>query len=159
MSNAHLKPRADILKPGEIAPDFTLPTQNRGETFKLSDALKKQDVVIGFFPMAFTGVCATEMQCITKELQQKAGSGALVIGLSCDSGPALKAWADQLELKQTLLSDMHREVCKAYGLFWPEMNVAWRGTVIVGKDGKVKWSQKREIGNAMNADEILAAMS
>jgi alkyl hydroperoxide reductase subunit AhpC len=51
---------------------------------------------------------------------------------------------------------MHRQVCKAYGIYWPDLNVAGRGTVIIARDGKVKWSQKREIKDAMNFDQVLA---
>lgn len=162
MSNATLTPSGSILAVGAMAPMFELPTTVRGETWKLADAIKQGEVVLSFFPMAFTGVCGLEMECITKEfakLQAKSGGGGTAVGISCDSGPALGAWAQQLGLKHTLLSDMHRQVCKAYGLYWPDMNIAWRGTVIVGKDGRVKWSQKREIPAAFSLDEVLDAMA
>lgn len=157
MPNDHLKPRESPLKIGEAAPDFELPDQHRG-TFKLSDALKQSDVVLSFFPMAFTGVCGTEMKCVTDDMAKWQAKGAQVIGISCDSNAALKAWADQMGLKQTLLADMHRAVCKAYGLYWSDLNVAWRGTLVIGRDGKVKWSQKREIKDALSMDELLTAM-
>lgn len=154
-----LTPRDTILPVGSTAPDFELPTQNRGENWKLSEALKKGEVILSFFPMAFTGVCSAEMQCVTSDMDKWAAKGAQVVGLSCDSGPALKAWAEQLGLKQTLLSDMHRNVCKAYGLYWADMNIAWRGTVVIGRDGIIKWSQKREIPQAMKFDDVLAALA
>lgn len=156
--NSTLTPRDNPLRPGDAAPDFELPTQNRGETWRLSGALKQNEVVLCFFPMAFTGVCAAEMKCVNEEIAKWSAKGAIAVGVSCDSGPALKAWADQLGLKQTLLSDMHRAVCKAYGLYWPEMNVAWRGTVVIGRDGRVRWTQKREIPQAFKLDEVLAAL-
>lgn len=158
MPNNNLKPRDTAPRPGEPAPDFELPTQNRGENWRLADALKKSEIVLCFFPMAFTGVCAAEMKCVNDEIAKWQSKGATAVGLSCDSGPALKAWADQMGFKQTLLSDMHRTVCRAYGLYWPEMNVAWRGTVVIGRDGKVRWSQKREIPVAFKPDEVLAAL-
>ncbi|MCU0688651.1 MAG: redoxin domain-containing protein [Phycisphaerales bacterium] len=157
-----LSVRDSIIPVGAAAPMFELPTTVRGETWKLADAIKKGDVVLSFFPMAFTGVCSMEMECITKEfakLQAKGGGHSTAVGISCDSGPALGAWATQLGLTHTLLSDMHRTVCKAYGLYWPDMNIAWRGTVIVGTDGKVKWSQKRDIPAAFKLDEVLDALS
>lgn len=158
-----LTPRDTIIPVGETAPDFELPTQTRGQMWKLSDAIKKGDVVLSFFPMAFTGVCGLEMECISKEFAKNAaqhGAGsAQAVGISGDSGPALNAWATQLGLTHTLLSDGHRAVCKAYGLYWPDLNIAWRGTVIVGTDGKVKWSQKREIPAAFKLDEVLDALS
>lgn len=158
MANEHLQPRDSVIKVGETAPDFELPDQHRG-TWKLADALKKGDVVLSFFPMAFTSVCGTEMKCINDELAKWSAKGAQVVGVSCDSNAALKAWADQMGLKQTLLADMHRAVCKAYGLYWPDLNVAWRGTVVIGRDGRVKWTQKRDIPQAFKPEELLAAMS
>lgn len=158
MSAGTLTQRSSVIAQGESAPDFTLPDQNRKE-WKLSDALAKGDVVLSFFPFAFTGVCSTEMKCITAEMQKWEEKGATVVGISCDSFAALKAWADQLGIKHTLLSDLHRDVCKAFGLYWAEMNVAGRGTVVIGKSGKVKWSDARQPGNAVDFDAVLAQLS
>jgi len=162
MSNDTLRPREKPIAEGEIAPDFTLKDQNRGE-WRLSDAVKQGEVVLAFFPLAFTGVCGTEMKCITDELAAWQKRGAAVVGISCDSFAALKAWADQMGLKHTLLADMHRQVCRAYGLYWPELNVSSRGTVVIGQSsdgvGKVKWAQSREPGKAMTWDEVLAHVS
>jgi peroxiredoxin len=152
-----LTPRDTILPPGSTAPDFELQTQHR-QAWKLSNALKEGEVVLCFFPMAFTGVCASEMKCLSSEMAKWKAKGAQVVGLSGDSSAALKAWADAEGYTHTLLSDMHRSVCKAYGLYWADLNVAWRGTVIIGRDGKVKWSQKREIKDAFKPEELLAAM-
>jgi peroxiredoxin len=157
--NFALKPREKLIASGEAAPDFTLKDQHKND-WKLSDALKKGDVVLCFFPLAFTGVCSTEMKCVNDEMNKWTVRGAQVVGISCDSFATLKAWADQLGLKQTLLADMHREVCKAYGLYWADLNVSTRGTVVIGKSatgqGKVTWSQGREPGKAMSFDEVLA---
>lgn len=151
--------RSTLITAGEIAPEFALKDQNRAD-WRLSDAVKQGDVVLCFFPLAFTGVCSTEMKCVDAEMDSWRRKGAQVVGISCDSFAALKAWADQLGLKQTLLADMHREVCKSYGLYWPELNVAHRGTVVIGKSpdgrGKVKWVQSREPGRAMNWEDVLA---
>jgi len=154
-----LTPRDTLITPGTHAPLFELPTTVRGETWKLADELQKGDVVLSFFPMAFTGVCGTEMECITKELAKLTAKGSAVVGISCDSGPALGAWKTQIGLTHTLLSDMHRHVCKAYGLYWPDMNIASRGTVIVAANGTVKWAQKRDIPNAFSLEQVLEAMA
>ena len=161
MTNEHLTPRAAPIAVGETAPDFTLPDQNRKD-WTLSDAVKKGDVVLSFYPLAFTGVCSTEMKCLTDDIATWQAKGATVVGISCDSFAVQKAWADALGLKQTLLADMHRAVCKAYGLYWPELNVSRRGTVVIGRDasgkGKVKWAQAREPGKAFSREELLAAV-
>ena len=157
MANEHLKPREGPITVGETAPDFTLMDQNRGE-WKLSEQLKRGDVVLCFYPLDFSPVCSTEMKCVTDEMSKWTSKGAQVVGVSCDSFFVHKAWSEALGLKQTLLADMHRAVCKAYGLYWPDMNVSGRGTVVIGRDGRVKWVQHREIKSAMKFDEVLAAI-
>lgn len=162
MANEHIHPRLNFIGVGEEMPDFTLTTQSR-EDFKLSAALEKGDVVLCFFPLAFTGTCGTEMECVSKDMATWQAKGAQVVGVSCDSYASLKAWAAREGYKQVFLSDIHRTLCKGLGIFWPELNVSGRGTVVVTRNeaGKpvVKWSQKREIKNAMNFDEVLAALS
>ncbi len=167
MTNEHLTPRETVIGAGEAAPDFTLSDQNRNEwklNSELDDAAK--GVVLCFYPLAFTGVCGTEMECINRELARWHDAGYEVVGVSCDSFAVHKAWADQLGLEQTLLADMHRSVCKAYGFYWPELNISSRGTVVIEKTesggevtGTVKWVQAREPGNAMDVDEVLGQMA
>ena len=129
----------------------------------LADFVRKGDVVLCFYPLAFTGVCSKEMKCVNDEMNRWAAKGATVVGVSCDSFAANKAWADQMGLKQTLLSDMHRQVCQAYGLYWAELNVSSRGTVVIGQSdsghGTVKWIESRQPGNAMDWDKVLAQIA
>ena len=154
MTTATLAPRTDPIQPGEPAPDFTLKDQD-GNEWTLSKALALGEVVICFYPMAFSGVCEGEMACATNDLELFENMGATVIGISGDSWFTQKAWAEKLGLKQTLLADMHRTVCKAYGFYFPALNVPSRGTVIVSQDGSVKWSQAREIKQAMDIAEVV----
>ncbi|MBS0196433.1 MAG: redoxin domain-containing protein [Planctomycetes bacterium] len=159
MANEHLQPRSSPIAVGESAPDFTLTDQNKGE-WSLAEHVKKGDVVLCFYPLAFTSVCSTEMRCVSDDFSKWSGKGSTVVGVSCDSFAANKAWAEKEGYKHTLLSDIHRSVCKAYGLYWPELNVANRGTVVIGKDasgkGKVKFVQARQPGNAMKWEDVLA---
>lgn len=157
-TNAALTPRDTFIRAGEIAPDFTLKDQHRND-WTLSEALKQSEVVLCFYPMDFSPVCSTEMKCASDELARWKAKGATVVGISCDSFFVHDAWARSLGLQQTLLADMHRQVCKAYGIYWPDLNISGRGTVVVGRDGKVRWSQKREIKDPMNPDQVLAALS
>lgn len=151
--------RDSIIAAGETAPDFTLPNSAK-EDWTLADAVRAGDVVLCFFPLAFTGVCETEMKCVDAEMDAWKAKGATVIGISCDSFAVLKAWSDQNKFGHMLLADMHRTVCRQYGLYWAKLNVAQRGTVVIGQDdsgtGTVKWSQSREASNAMTWDEVLA---
>jgi peroxiredoxin len=149
------------LKPGDPAPDFTLKDQH-GTDWKLSDALKKGDVVLSFIRFAFTGVCSTEMGCISKDIATWSKSGATVVGICCDSPFTNKAWAQQEGFQHAILSDLHRSVCKAYGLYWADMNVAQRGTVIIAKaadgNGKIKHFEARPPSEAMNWTHVLSKL-
>ena len=147
---------------GQTAPDFTLKTQDK-EGWTLSDAVKKGDVVLCFFPLAFTGVCATENECISKEMAKWEAKGAQMVGISCDSFATLNAWGEQMGYKHPLLADMHRNVCKSYGLYWADLNVATRGTVIIGQSddgvGTVTFAEAREPGNTMDFDTVMAKLA
>ncbi|MFN0130924.1 MAG: redoxin domain-containing protein [Phycisphaerales bacterium] len=155
MSNIRTSP----IVQGDAVPDFSLPDQDRKD-WRLSDAARKGDVVLCFFPFAFTGTCGTEMQCISREMANWQKKGATVVGVSCDSMFVLKAWANAEGFKHTMLSDQHRKVCQSLGLFWADMNTTHRATVVVGKsaDGKMKttWVQVRQPGSGMTWDEVLA---
>lgn len=157
-----LPARSAPLSVGDTAPDFLLKTQDRAD-WNLAEHVKKGDVVLCFYPLAFTGVCSTEMKCVNDEMAKWQAKGATVVGVSCDSFAANKAWADQMGIKQTLLADMHRAVCKAYGLYWADLNVSSRGTVVIGKSadgkGKVKWVQARQPGNAMDWEAVLSQIA
>lgn len=150
------------IKAGDHAPDFTLLDQDRQE-WTLSDAVERGPVVLCFFPLAFTSVCSTEMDCVSRDFDKWTKAGMQVVGVSCDSFATLKAWADQTGYKHRLLADMHRAVCKGYGLYWSDLNVSQRGTVVVekGPDGAptVTWSQAREPGQAMDFEAVLSAVA
>lgn len=158
MKNEHLTPRPNPISVGETAPDFTLLDQTKSE-WRLSEALKRGEVVLCFYPLDFSPVCSTEMKCVTDEMDRFASGGAQVVGISCDSFFVHEAWAKSLGLKQPLLADMHRSVCKAYGFFFPDLNVSSRGTVVIGKDGKVKWVQARELKDAFKLEDLIGGIS
>ena len=154
--NEHLKPRTEPISVGEAAPDFTLLDQDRREV-RLSDLLKERGrVVLSFYPMDFTSVCTGEMECFTADKPRFEKVGAALVGVSCDSFATHKAFAEQSKLELTLLADMHREVCKAYGLYWADLNVASRGTVVIGSDGAVKWVSAREPGDQIKNADLLS---
>jgi peroxiredoxin len=157
MRNEHLTPRDTPIEAGTDAPDFTLTDQNKA-SWTLSEALKEGPVTLCFYPMDFSPVCSTEMDCASRELSRFQAKGSRVVGISADSFFVHKAWADSLGLEIPLLADMHREVCRAYGFYFPDLNVSARGTVVIGSDGKVAWSQGRELGQAMDVDEVLAGI-
>jgi peroxiredoxin len=131
---------------GAKLPDFTLKVASKDgiADFKLSDHLGKGPLVFGFFPLAFTGVCTTEMCDFRDNLASLAALNATVFGFSTDPAPSNKAFAIAQNLPFGIISDPNNEVV---GKVWPAMptplvgvnGVAKRGAMIVNPDGTVKW--------------------
>lgn len=159
MANENLTPRDTPITVGEAAPDFTLSDQDRNDV-SLSGLLKKGgDVVLSFYPLDFSPVCSNEMGCFTRDIARFKEKNTTVVGVSCDSFYAHKAWADAIGIQIPLLADMHRLVCKAYGFYFAPLNVAARGTVVVAPSGKVKWVSARELKDAIDNETLLRAIS
>ena len=107
-----------MLSAGMMAPDFELPNQH-GDMVRLSGFRGRRNVVIAFHPLAFTPVCAAQMQEYERERATLDGQHAHVLGISIDAGPAKKAWADMLGgISFDLLSDFHPhgKVAALYGV-------------------------------------------
>jgi glutaredoxin-dependent peroxiredoxin len=134
-----------VPTPGTKLPDFTLPlaTKEGRKEFKLSEATKDGPVVLAFYPLAFSGVCTTELCDMRDNLAQFSTVGAKVYGFSADSPFANVEFAKANDAGQGLISDPNREVLPK---IWDTMtvagvqNVAKRGVLVVGKDGAVKWA-------------------
>lgn len=150
--------RTSPISAGESAPDFTLPDQNDREV-TLSSFLGKKNVVLAFYPFAFSGVCTKENACFTQDMQKFEVQNAVPLGISTDHSFAIKAWVKQEGYKHSMLSDQMRTVSKAYGLFLPAKNAANRATVIVDKYGKVAWVKVQpELGMQRDEEEILKVL-
>lgn len=148
---------APEIKVGDAAPDFTLKNQD-GNEVTLSGFKGQKNVVLAFYPLDWSPVCTNENKCLTDDFPSFSDANAELLGISTDSFFSHKAWADSLDLKHTLLADMHREVCKAYGLYFPDLNCSKRATVIVDKEGKVAYVKVQEIKTARDDQEILEAL-
>jgi peroxiredoxin len=122
---------------GTPAPDFTLPDHDKKD-WKLADYLGKKPVALFFYPLDWSPTCTKENVCFSQDLS-RFGANAEVAAISVDSVWSHKAWKEKMGLKHAMLSDMHRKVIKAYGLFLPAANISQRATVLIGKDGKVAW--------------------
>ena len=161
MSIVQLQERSSPVSVGDVIPDFVLSDQKRNP-WKLSDHVLKGDVVLSFIPWAFTGVCSVEMKCIDHDIATWEAKGATVVGISCDSTAANNAWATQEGYRQKILSDIHRHVCKACGLYWADQNVALRGTIVIAQstDGvaRVKHVDARQLGEAITREKLLSML-
>jgi peroxiredoxin len=126
------------LKVGDMAPDFTLPS-TAGKPVKLSDFRGQKNVVLAFYPAAFTGGCTKEMQAYQFGLDKFEGAETQVFGLSTDNSPSQKRFAEDLKVTFPMLSDFAtREVSKDYGVLMPTRGVANRTTFVVDKAGKIQ---------------------
>ncbi|MEO8457077.1 MAG: redoxin domain-containing protein [Chloroflexota bacterium] len=125
------------LKVGDDAPDFELKDHNR-QSFKLADQ-KGKNVVLNFFPAAFSGVCSLQMPSIEKEITMF-GDDSVVVAISVDGTSALNAWSGILGTSFQLLSDFypHGAVAEKYGVLLP-VGVAERAVIGVDKHGKVAY--------------------
>lgn len=149
---------APEIKVGDVAPDFTLKNQD-GNEVSLSSFKGQKNVVLAFYPLDWSPVCTNENKCLTDDFPSFSDANAELLGISTDSFFSHKAWADSLDLKHTLLADMHRDVCKAYGLYFPDLNCSKRATVIVDKGGNVAYVKVQEIKTARDDKEILDALN
>jgi peroxiredoxin len=125
------------LKVGDEAPEFTLKDHNR-QDFKLADQRGK-NVVLNFFPAAFSGVCSQQMPRI-EEQKAMFGDDTVVVGISVDNQWSQLAWSNQMGIHFPLLSDFypHGAVAEKYGVLLP-VGVAERAVIGIDKDGKVRY--------------------
>ena len=132
------------VKVGDPAPDFRLPSLKGGEV-SLSDYRGKKNVVLLFFPAAFTGVCTQEMCSLTNELSGYGALDAEVIGISVDSPFAQEAWAQKEKIGITLASDLNKTVTKAYDVVLEDLagigSAAKRAAFILDKSGVIQYSE------------------
>jgi glutaredoxin-dependent peroxiredoxin len=129
---------------GSKAPDFTLVNQDR-EPVRLSDRIGKANLVLAFFPGAFSGTCTKEMCTLRDSMSQLSGLGAKVYGISTDTFFTLKAWGDQQKLGFGLLSDYNKDAIRAYDVVNPDMiglkNIAKRAVIVIDKNGVVRYRE------------------
>ena len=145
---------------GDVAPDFELKDQH-GTPVQLSGYRGRKNVVVVFYPLAFSGVCTGEMCAIRDEFPEVTGDDTELIAISVDSGFVLRTWADQEHFNFTMVSDFwpHGAVAKSYGVFDDKMGVATRGTFIIDKDGVVRWKVVNPIPQARDIAEYQKALA
>ena len=131
---------------GDQAPDFTLKSKSGDDMddISLSDYRDEKNVVILFFPLAYTGVCTEEMCSVSGGLADYDALDAQVLGISVDSPFAQEAWAKENDITIPLLSDFNKEVSAAYGSQFEDLigfkGVAKRSAFVVDKSGVVRFA-------------------
>ncbi|MCU1530940.1 MAG: Redoxin domain protein [Arthrobacter sp.] len=144
---------------GEPAPDFELVNQF-GEPVRLSE-LRGRNVVIVFYPFAFSGICTGELCEIRDNLALFEDAGATVLAVSVDSKFAQRAYAEKEGYDFDLLADFwpHGAVAGQYGVFDPDSGMAKRGTFIIDGRGIVRYVVVNPRGRARDLAEYRAALA
>lgn len=145
---------------GALAPDLSLPDQTGG-TVTLSSFAGTKNVLLVFFPAAFSGICTGELSEIRDTLERFVADDLEVLAISTDPMYSLRAWADQEGYFFPLLSDFwpHGEVARSYGVLDEADGVAVRGTFLVDRDGFVRWSLVNDRGVARDFTEFDRALA
>lgn len=142
------------IQAGQQAPDFELKDQD-GQTRRLSDYRGKKNVLLVFYPLAFSGICTGELCTLRDDLPSFENEDTATLAVSVDSPYVLKAFAEREGYRFALLSDFwpHGEVARTYGVFNDERGFAVRGTFIVDKAGIVRHLTVKPPSEPRDADE------
>ncbi|MFM8280947.1 MAG: redoxin domain-containing protein [Bacteroidota bacterium] len=150
------------LSIGQTAPDFTL-VDNTLTPHTLS-SYKGRSVILAFFPAAFTGVCEKEMCTFRDNLGSLQSSNATIFGISVDLPFSADAFAKKNDLNFPILSDMNREVTKAYDVLFPNLanvqglDVSARAVFLIDGEGIIRYAEvTANPGVEPNYDAVMAA--
>lgn len=133
----------NALRVGDKAPDFELPI-SMDKTWRLYDNLGQKNIVVLFFPLAFSPTCREELCSIRDGFREFRSLDALVVAISVDSPFVLARWKEELALPFALLSDFNKVAAPSYGAFHeklgPLYGVAKRSAFVIDKEGKVRYA-------------------
>lgn len=138
-----------MLTVGTAAPDFTLRDQNQ-QPVTLRDFRGDKNVLVVFFPLAFTGICQGELDQLRDHLPSYANDDSAVLTISVGPPPTHKVWAVESGFLFPVLSDFwpHGAVSQAYGVFNDETGFANRGTFVVDRSGIIRFAEMKQPGEA-----------
>lgn len=143
------------IQAGQTAPDFKLVSTDKKE-ISLSD-YRGKNVLILFFPLAFTSVCTAELCSVRDNIGVYNNSNAVVLGISVDSPFTLGKFKEEQKLNFDLLSDFNKEVSTAYGSIYNDFvlgmkGVSKRSAFVIDKDGIIRYAEVLE--NAGNVPDF-----
>ncbi|MBA3260271.1 MAG: redoxin domain-containing protein [Gemmatimonadales bacterium] len=143
---------------GAAAPDFTLPSTS-GSDITLSE-LRGRNVLLAFFPLAFTRVCTVEMCAFSEDYERFRVADTEVLPISVDSVPTLREFKSKERIAVDLLSDFKREVSRRYGTLLEEQFFSGRAYVLIDRDGIVRWTFLEQTpGTRRENEELLEKLS
>jgi peroxiredoxin len=147
------------LEVGTQAPEFTLRDANREEV-SLSSFRGVKNVLLVFYPFAFSGVCTGELCQVRDELAAYQNDEVQVVGVSVDTPFSLKAWADKEGYTFPLLSDFwpHGATAQAYDVFNDKAGMALRGTFLIDKQGVIRFAEANQPGEPRDQEQWKRAL-
>lgn len=145
---------------GNPAPAFELSNQH-GEKVSLASFKAKKNVVVLFYPFAFSGLCTGELCAIRDDLSAFQNDNVQLVAISCDPMFAQRAFAEKEGYKFPVLSDFwpHGAIAKAYGVFEEARGCAIRGTFVIDTEGILRWQVVNAMGDARNILDYKSAIS
>ncbi|VVB55714.1 Peroxiredoxin [uncultured archaeon] len=148
-----------IVKIGDKAKDFSLSDQDDNE-ISLS-SFKGKRILLSFHPLAWTKVCAEQMKSLEKNRERFEKLNTVALGISVDTVPSKKAWAKELEIKNTrLLSDFwpHGKVAGLYGIFREKEGFSERANIIIDENGRVVFVKVYPVSQLPDIEEIIKVL-
>lgn len=145
-----------VPQAGDTAPDFTA-RSTTGEMVTLSDFRGKRNVLLAFFPLAFTRTCTEELCDFTRDQFDFGQLDVEIIPISVDAVPSLRAFKEHDRISTDMVSDFKRDISRSYGVLDPEKFHSRRSYFLIDKQGIVRWSHVEEHNGLKRLnDEILA---
>ena len=144
-----------MVRIGNPAPVFTLPATSGGDV-SLADFQGRTNVLLAFFPLAFTSTCTAENCAFSEDIDQFAAAGTVVLPISVDSVPTLKEYKVRYRMKQDLLSDFKRDVSRSYGTLLEDKFFSNRSYFLIDKQGVLRWMHtEAKLGDRRDDAELL----
>ena len=144
-----------LAAPGIPAPDFTLPSTAGGEV--TLSKLRGKNVLLAFFPLAFTRVCTQEMCSFSEDYDRFREANTVVLPISVDSIATLKEFKTKERIAVDLLSDFKREVSRRYGTLLEDKFFSNRAYVLVDPNGIVRWAFAEDTPSTRRENQELLA--
>jgi peroxiredoxin len=144
---------------GQAAPGFSVKSTS-GDTVSLDQFRGQKNVLLAFFPLAFTGVCTAENCAFSEDYSKFESKDTAVLPISVDSIPTLNEFRAKHGMKHHLLSDFKRDVGRAYDVLDEEKFFTKRAYFLIDKQGKLRWKHvEAELGHRREDSELLAEIA
>jgi mycoredoxin-dependent peroxiredoxin len=145
---------------GRLAPDFELVDQH-GTPVRLSSYRGRRNVLLVFFPWAFSGICSGELTALRDGAADFQNDITQLLAVSTDSKFVQRVFADREGFDFPLLADFwpHGEVARRFGVFDDAAGVALRGSFVIDRDGVLRWSVVHSIPDARDPADYRRALA